>query len=141
MEPLGDGSPAVNQPSLNGLLRTVFDMSDSELDLCLCVMENGEQTVTDLAEKTAYDRSMVSRHLNHLVELGVLDKQRRLLEKGGHVYVYSPKESATIRDNFRSGFLNWVQEATACIETVSREKVESIVDTDSEEPQWRIYQE
>lgn len=141
MEPASNDDFSVSEPSLDELLRTVFDMSETELDVCLCVMEGGEQTVAELAEQVDYDRSVVSRHLNHLVDLGVVDKRRRLLKEGGHVYVYVPNDPEVVRRSLAGAFATWVQEATALIDSLSREKVEAIVEADAESPQWRIYRE
>lgn len=141
MQPVGEGDGGVTEPSLDQLLQTVFDMSETELDVCLCVMESGEQTATQLAEQVGYDRSVISRHLNHLADLGVVDKQRRLLTDGGHVYVYTPTEPDAIRRRLAGAFLSWSRAATALIDSVSKEKVEAIVDKETDNPQWRIYRD
>jgi predicted transcriptional regulator len=141
MDPVGGERTAVGEPTIDELLQTVFGMSNAELDVCLCVMESGEQTVRELAETTEYERSVVSRHLNHLADLGVLNKQRRLLKKGGHVYVYSARGPEAIRESFRAHFFTWVSQLDECIDTLNRRKVESLVDGSDEESHWRIYQE
>ena len=141
MKRVSDENIGVSEPSLNQLMRTVFDMSETELDICLCVMEGGEQTVAELAEQIDYDRSVVSRHLNHLADLGVVDKQRRVLKEGGQIYVYTPNDPAAVRRNLLGAFIFWVQGATSLIDSLSRKKVEAIVKTDTEDPQWKIYQE
>jgi predicted transcriptional regulator len=133
--------PAVEDPSLGDLLRTVFDMSDAALDICLCVMEGGDQTVQELADRTSYDRSVAARHLNHLVELGVLEKRRRLLEEGGHIYVYSPKPPETVRRAFKRQFLLWLGDATGQLEQLRREKVEGILESEGDETRWQLYHE
>jgi predicted transcriptional regulator len=79
----------VSEPSLGSLLQTVFEMSGTELDVCLCVMEGGELTVTELSEQIGYDRSVVARHLNHLADLGVVEKCRCIRPEGGHAHVYT----------------------------------------------------
>ncbi|WP_380681265.1 MarR family transcriptional regulator [Salinigranum sp. GCM10025319] len=134
-----DDSP-VSGPTLDDLLRSVFDMSDTELELCLCVMEGGELTVKELAERTDYDRSVVTRHLNHLADLGVLEKRRRLLERGGQVYVYTPVEPEAVRRSLERGFLAWVVQSARLLEDLRREKVESIVERD-DDPQWTVFRE
>jgi predicted transcriptional regulator len=141
MTEVTDEDPRVTQPTLPAMLRTVFDMSETELDICLCVMAGGEQTVADLAEQVEYDRSVVNRHLNHLVELGVIEKRRRLLKDGGHVYIYTPNDPAIVRQRLRGTFVSWVERALPLLESLSREKVEAIVETDAENPQWKIYRE
>lgn len=139
MRPIASESAVAREPTLEDLLQTVFDMSQSELDVCLCVMESGGLTVRELADQTEYDRSIVSRHLSHLADLGVLDKRRQLLEQGGHVYVYSPKDAETVRQSLRDAFLGWLGRANSIVDDLSREKVEAIVENDSRNPQWKIY--
>lgn len=128
-------------PTLEELLRVVFGMSETELDVCLCVMEGGDQTVRELAGQVGYDRSVVARHLDHLCELGVVERHRRLLEDGGHVYVYSPTDPATVRQQLRRRFLTWVRQATGLVEALRREKVEAIVEEAAEDPEWAVYRE
>jgi len=141
MKRVSDENICASKPSLDQLMRTVFDMSETELDICLCVMEGGEQTVAELAEQVDYDRSVVSRHLNHLADLGVVDKQRRILKEGGQVYVYTPNDPAVVRRNLLGAFILWVQESSSLIDSLSREKVEAVVKSDAQNPQWMIYQE
>lgn len=131
----GDG------PSLADLLSSVFDMSESELEVCLCVMEAGEVTVSDLAADIDYDRSIVARHLNHLADLGVVRKNRRLLDGGGHVFVYTPVDPATVRASLQEHFMSWARDASERLSELNREKVENIADTAGDEPQWRIFHE
>lgn len=141
MEPVRDEAEGSDKPSFDELMRVVFDMSETELDICLCVMEGGEQTVKELAERIEYDRSVVSRHLNHLVDLGVVEKRRRILEEGGQVYVYSPNAPDVVRRNLTERFVRWVREATVVLESLNREKVESMVETDAGDTQWKVYRE
>jgi len=141
MAPVEADDAAVPEPSLEKLLRTVFEMSGAELDICLCVMAGGEQTVRELAERTDYDRSVAARHLNHLAELGVLTKRRRLLKKGGHVYVYAPNSAETVRREFKRQFLVWLEGAAGRLGEVRREKVEGIVDEAGTDSQWTLYHE
>jgi predicted transcriptional regulator len=141
MEPVDIDGVAVDRPTLDDLLVSVFDMSDTELELCLCVMEGGELTVKRLAEETGYDRSVVTRHLDHLVDLGVVEKRRRILERGGQVYVYTPVAPDAVREAFTRGFLAWVVHASNLLDDLRREKVESIVERGTDEPRWKIFQE
>lgn len=141
MEPIDDTDLVIEEPTLEHLLRSIFDISETELDICLCVMEAGNTTVADLAEQIGYDRSIISRHLNHLAELGVLEKHRRLLKKGGHVYVYVPADIEAIRRSFRLQFLTWFRQAFALIDELNREKVELILETGSNDSDWKIFRE
>ena len=131
---------SVDDPSLEDLLRGVFGISDTELEVCLCVMEGGTMTVNELAERIEYDRSVISRHLNDLAALGVIKKQRRLIEQGGHVYVYQPVAPDAVREQLLAAFVSWVHGATNQIMTLQQEKIESIADTD-DEPAWKLFRE
>jgi predicted transcriptional regulator len=128
-------------PSLAELLGTVFGMSETEFEVCLCVMEAGAVTVSELAEQTDYDRSIVTRHLNHLADLGVVGKNRRLLEQGGHVYVYTPQDEKAVRASLGRQFHTWLRGAAARLGELDREKVESLADTGTGDPQWKIFHE
>jgi predicted transcriptional regulator len=140
MDAVETGDAAVDEPSLETLLRTVFDMSGTELDVCLCVMEGGELTVAELAEQIGYDRSVVARHLNHLADFGVVEKRRRIRPAGGHVYVYTPQPPEVVRERLRGEFLSWVRLATAQLGGLQREKVEAIADAGTDERQWTVFQ-
>lgn len=131
---------AVEEPTLEDLLYAVFDMSATELDICLCVMEDGDLTVSELADRIGYDRSVVSRHLSHLAELGVIERRRQLLEQGGHTYVYTPVPAETVRARLRAAFFTWVRAATAQLDSLQREKVEAIAD-DGSATSWKIFRE
>lgn len=131
---------AVADPELETLLREVFGMSDTELEVCLCVMEGGTMTVKELADRIEYDRSVISRHLNHLAELGVVEKQRRLIEQGGHVYAYRPVDPDTVHERLTAAFVTWVHGAAEQIATLRQEKVASIADLD-DEPAWTLFRE
>lgn len=140
MQSVETSASPVCPPSLDDVLRTVFDMSETELDVCLCVVEGGEQTVNELAKAVDYDRSVVARHLNHLVELGVLEKRRRLLRQGGDVYVYAPRDPDEVRRSLTGLFARWVAHATPHLADLRQDKVAAIVETRSENTQWSIYQ-
>lgn len=130
--------PEVEAPTTETLLRTVFGMSTTELEVCLCAMESGEATASGLAEELSVDRSLVSRHLNHLADLGVLEKGRRVLRNGGHVNVYTPVGVEEVRRRLELGLSVWVAEATRLVDEISKEKVERIVEVERSSP--RVYE-
>lgn len=131
--------PGVEPPTTETLLRTVFGMSTTELEVCLCAMESGEATAAGLAEELGVDRSLVSRHLNHLAELGVLEKGRRVLREGGHVNVYTPVDVEEVRRRLELGLSVWTRDAVRLIDDVGKEKVERIVAIERSSP--RVYEQ
>ena len=139
LRPVETGDHEVESPALENLLGMVFGMNETELDVCLCVMDVGEATTSDIAAELDVDRSHVSRHLNHLVDLGVLEKRERLLEDGGRVNVYTPASLETVRRNFTIGLIAWFTEAVDVIEGLSREKVEAIEKLSDRPSELTIY--
>lgn len=129
----------VDSPDLEELLGLVFGMSSTELDVCLCVMDVGEATTKEIAAELGVDRSHVSRHLNHLVDLGVLDKRQRILKGGGRVNVYTPSSLETVRRNFTVGLFAWTTGAVDVVEGISREKVESIAELEGDRSETTIF--
>jgi predicted transcriptional regulator len=138
--PMTPVRPAASGPTLEDLLRTVFDMSGAELDVCLCVMEGGWTTAAELADRTDYDRSVVARHLSHLVALEVVERRRQILRSGGEAYVYTPADPADVRRRFRERFLRWAAAGATRIDELSREKVEAIVEGE-DDAQWTVFRE
>ncbi|QZP36869.1 MarR family transcriptional regulator [Halobaculum magnesiiphilum] len=128
------------EPDLDELLRVVFGMSPAELDVCLCVMEHGTLTVAELTDRVGYDRSVVARHLNHLADLGVVEKRRQILDRGGDVYVYTPESPETVRRRFRELFLRWAAAGVDRIDDLSRRKVEGIAEAGSA-TEWTVFRE
>lgn len=130
MDPV-EASP-VKQPDLPVVLRDVFGISETGLNVCLCLMEEGESTAADIAEMLDIDRSTVGRQLNHLTDIGLLEKRQRLLKDGGYVHVYSPVGVEEVRNRLTMGLYAWVEEALELVQNVNREKVRALARPDGE---------
>ena len=76
------------EPGFEEVLRCVFDIQAHEARLYLVLLDAPDSTVAELAERVDRDRSNVNRGLSTLREKGLADRQRRLLDSGGHVYQY-----------------------------------------------------
>jgi predicted transcriptional regulator len=122
----------VEHPDLAVVLRDVFGVSETGLKICLCLMEEGESTAADLADRLGIDRSTVGRQVNHLTEVGVLDKRQRLLKNGGYVYVYSPVPVEEVRKRLTLGLYAWMDEALELVEHVNREKLDALARADGD---------
>ena len=114
----------VEHPDLAVVLREVFGISETGLKVCLCLMEDGESTAGDIAERLDIDRSTVGRQLNHLTDIGVLDKRERLLKNGGYVHVYSPVPVEEVRKRLTVGLYAWMEEALELVDTLVDESNE-----------------
>ncbi|WP_137286063.1 helix-turn-helix domain-containing protein [Halorussus salinisoli] len=122
----------VESPDLAVVLRDVFGISETGLKVCLCLMEDGESTASDVAERLGIDRSTVGRQLNHLTDIGLLDKRQRLLKDGGYVNVYSPVPVEEVRRRLTVGLYAWMEEALELVEHVNREKLDALARADGE---------
>lgn len=120
----------VEQPELPDLLRNVFGISETGLHICLCLMEENESTAAEIAERLDIDRSTVGRQLNHLTDIGLLDKRQRLLESGGYVNVYSPVPVEEVQKRLRLGLYAWLNGALDLVENVNREKIRAMARAD-----------
>ncbi|WP_049926936.1 helix-turn-helix domain-containing protein [Halopiger goleimassiliensis] len=110
-------------PTVEELMRDVFDISPTELEVRQQVMAAGETTIDDLVETVDRDRSVVSRHLNHLVDLGVVEKTSRVLPEGGRVNVYAPRSEDVVRRKRKHGLYASCLDAIELLEEVNEEKI------------------
>lgn len=122
----------VKRPDLAVVLRDVFGISETGLKVCICLMEEGESTANDIADLLGIDRSTVGRQLNHLTEVGVLDKRQRLLTDGGYVHVYSPVPVEEVRERLAAGLFAWASEALELVEHIERRKLDALARADGD---------
>lgn len=120
----------VEHPELAVVLREVFGISKTGLSVCISLMEQGESTTGEIAKNLDIDRSTVSRQLNHLTDIGLLEKHQRLLKDGGYVHVYSPVNEEEVHRRLTIGLYAWVGEAVELVEDINREKVKALAQAD-----------
>jgi predicted transcriptional regulator len=84
------------EPGLQDVLACVFGIQRHEARTYETLLANPGSTVEELAAELDRDRSNVNRSLSTLREKDLAERQRRLLDGGGHVYQYSatPLEQA-----------------------------------------------
>jgi predicted transcriptional regulator len=78
-----------DEPEFRHVLECVFDVREHESRTYLTLLEAPGSTVAELAEDLDRDRSNVNRSLGTLVEKGLIERERRLLDSGGYVYQYA----------------------------------------------------
>lgn len=85
-----------SEPGFEEVLQCVFGVQSHEARLYTELLDAPDSTVAELAETVERDRSNVNRGLTTLIEKGLADRHRRLLDSGGHVYQYraTPPEEA-----------------------------------------------
>lgn len=78
-----------DEPNLEAVMACVFGLQRHEVRTYLALLERPSSTVEELATALGRDRSNVNRSLSTLREKDLAERQRRLLDGGGHVYQYS----------------------------------------------------
>lgn len=116
------------EPELEAVAKWVFGISANEIAVCKALMAEGPTTVVELADEFDYDRSTISRHLDHLVELGIVEKERQKLPGGGREYIYSMVPTEEVHRTFVLGLYAWTEDALQLTEELSNQKVESMVE-------------
>ena len=124
-------SPAFNQlldtknPSFQQVLGCVFGIQKHESETYLLLLEHPGSTVAELAERADRDRSNVNRSLSTLMDKGLADRNRRLLDPGGYVYQYTATELPEAKSRLHSALDAWADSVHNCIDTYGIDEVPS----------------
>jgi predicted transcriptional regulator len=78
-----------DEPGVEDVLACVFGIQQHEVRTYLALLDHPGSTVAELADVVDRDRSNVNRSLSTLREKGLAERERRLLDSGGHVYQYT----------------------------------------------------
>jgi predicted transcriptional regulator len=78
------------EPGLEEVLACVFGIQEHEARTYETLLDSPGSTVEELATALDRDRSNVNRSLSTLREKDLAERERRLLDGGGHVYQYNP---------------------------------------------------
>lgn len=116
MERVTDVEMSVKTPDVRQVLLQAFGLPKAGLDISLCVIGEGPLSASEVADSLGYDRSTVTRYLNTLVELGLLQRSQLNREGGGVVNVYHPVDLEELRRETLIGFYVWAGEAATLIE-------------------------
>jgi len=122
MERVTDIEMSVQPPDVKQVLLQAFGLPKAGLDICLCVIGEGPQSANEVAESLGYDRSTITRYLNELVRLGLLEQSELNREEGGVVNVYHSVDLERMRRETLIGFYVWAGEAAALIEDANLTK-------------------
>lgn len=122
MERVTDVEMSVRPPDVRQVLLDAFGLPKAGLDICLCVIGEGPLSATEVAGELGYDRSTVTRYLNTLVDLGLLQRAELNREGGGVVNAYHSVDLERMRRETLVGFYVWAGEAAALIEEANLTK-------------------
>ncbi|MFB6127792.1 MAG: helix-turn-helix domain-containing protein [Halolamina sp.] len=103
-------------PSFQHVLACVFGIQDHESRTYLVLLNNPASTVEELADELDRDRSNVNRSLTTLLEKGLAERQRRLLDPGGYVYQYTATPLPEAKSMLHDALDQWVEQVHDAID-------------------------
>lgn len=96
-----------DEPEFQHVLECVFDVQEHESRTYLALLDAPGSTVAELAEDLERDRSNINRSLRTLVEKGLAERERRLLDAGGYVYQYTAVPLPEARERMHEAVEEW----------------------------------
>jgi len=124
MNEIAEWDLTVNPPELRQVLLEAFGLPKVGIDICLCVVGEGPMSPSDVADRLDYDRSTISKYLNQLVDIGLLEKSQLNRKSGGYVNVYHGGNIDRLHREMLVGFYAWAGEAAALIEEANEAKAQ-----------------
>jgi Predicted transcriptional regulator len=97
------------EPQFPDVLTCVFGIQHHEARTYQVLLDTPGSTVEELADELDRDRSNVNRSLSTLREKGLAERQRRLLDGGGHVYQYSATPLSEARKLMHETLEAWAE--------------------------------
>jgi predicted transcriptional regulator len=113
-----------DDPNFQHVLACVFGVHHHESRTYLALLNNPGSTVAELAEKLDRDRSNVNRSLTTLLEKGLADRQRRLLDPGGYVYQYNATPLPEAKELLHGALDEWAETVHESIDEFGLEQAE-----------------
>ncbi|SIS13605.1 helix-turn-helix domain-containing protein [Natronorubrum thiooxidans] len=133
----------VQTPEVESVLLEAFGLPKAGIDICTCVINQRAASASQVADLLGYDRSTVTRYLNKLVEVGMLDRHQLNREDGGVVNVYTGLPIEDVKRETIVGFYVWAGEAAKLIEAANLQKEQQLDErsnTEDEEKPMLIWE-
>lgn len=109
-------------PSFGHVMACVFGIQEHESRTYLRLLENPGSTVEELADVLDRDRSNVNRSLTTLLEKGLAERERRLLDPGGYVYQYTATPLPEAKELLHESLDEWAETVHGVIEEFGDEE-------------------
>ena len=103
-------------PSFQNVLSCVFGIQDHEVRTYVALLDQPGSTVEELANRLERDRSNVNRSLSTLLERGLVERERRLLDSGGYVYQYTGVDLPEAKELLHAALDEWTEHVHGVIE-------------------------
>lgn len=98
-----------DDPPFGEVMACVFGIQGREVRTYLALLDQPGSTVEELATALDRDRSNANRALAELLELDLVDRQRRLLDSGGYVYQYQAAPLSETKARLHDGLDRWAE--------------------------------
>lgn len=112
-----------SSPTFEHILSCVFGIRDHESRTYVALLEHPGSTIAELSEELDRDRSNVNRSLSTLLEKGLAERRRRLLDSGGYVYQYTAIEMAEAKEMLHAALDEWVGDVHEAIDGFDPEEL------------------
>ncbi|WP_256296043.1 helix-turn-helix domain-containing protein [Haloarchaeobius salinus] len=109
------------EPGFRQVMSCVFGIHEHETRTYLTLLDQPGSTVEELANQLERDRSNVNRSLSTLLERGLVERERRLLDSGGYVYQYTGVELPEAKGMLHTALDEWTEHVHGVIETFDGE--------------------
>jgi len=96
-----------DDPDLAEVMACVFGIQRHEVRTYRTLLSTPGSTVEELATALDRDRSNMNRSLSTLRAKGLAERERRLLDGGGHVYQYTAPPIDEARDLMHEALEEW----------------------------------
>jgi predicted transcriptional regulator len=88
------------------LMCCAFGLRDCEVTIYSHLKDN-PMTVEDISSVICRDRSTTQRALKSLLDKGLIERDRKLMEKGGYFYIYKSISSEAVRKQILGQLDQW----------------------------------
>ncbi len=105
-----------DDPRFRHVLSCVFGIQGHESRTYLVLLDEPGTSVVELATTLDRDRSNVNRSLSTLLEKGLAERRRRLLDSGGYVYEYTATPLPEAKEMLHDALNEWADDVHAAID-------------------------
>lgn len=97
---------------LKELFRTVYKLSDSQIELFYYLCDKEEKRVNEIAEDLGKSRSTVQRLLKSLLSVNIIKRKSQTYSsnKKGRYYLYSVVEKENLKEKLKERVNEWRDE-------------------------------
>ena len=103
-------------PGFKQVLSCVFGIQNHESRTYITLLDYPGSTVAELAEVLNRDRSNINRSLTTLMEKGLAQRERRLLDSGGYIYQYTGTELPDAKAMLHDALDEWAEQVHRSID-------------------------